>query len=129
MPTLTRVCLRSALGWLVVGFGLLLLMAADPAGPWAGLRITAFHCLTVGWITQMIFGVAHWMFPRASREAPRGQATLAWVAWATLNTGMTLRVLGDGLGRSPAPALLGGLLQLLAAIAWALHIWPRVKER
>ncbi|MEZ4764755.1 MAG: hypothetical protein R3C26_16735, partial [Calditrichia bacterium] len=37
-----------------------------------------YHMLMVGWITQIIFGVSIWMFPRYSRENPRGNDTLSW---------------------------------------------------
>jgi hypothetical protein len=37
------------------------------------------HLLVVGWITQMIFGVAYWMFPKYAPPpaAPRGNDTIA----------------------------------------------------
>jgi hypothetical protein len=33
------------------------------------------HLFMIGWVTQMIFGVAYWMFPRVSKENPRGWDT------------------------------------------------------
>lgn len=132
MPQLTRAFLRAALLWLLLGLGLMLALAARPADLSPFWRQTAFHCLTVGWLTQMIFGVAHWMFPRASRERPRGEARLGWLAFVALNAGLVLRVATEPLQwqASGGPVLaLAGALQFAGAITWALHIWPRVKER
>lgn len=132
MPGLTRAFLRAGLLWLLVGLGVLLALAARPADLSPFWRPTAFHCLTVGWLTQMIFGVAHWMFPRASRERPRGEARLGWVAFALLNAGLALRVVTEPFQwqASGGSALaLAGLLQFAGALAWVVHIWPRVKER
>jgi len=132
VPPLTRAFLRAALLWLLAGLALLLALAARPADLSPAWRPTAFHCITVGWLTQMIFGVAHWMFPRASRERPRGEAWLGWAAFAALNAGLLLRVATEPLQwqSSGGSALaLAGLLQFLGALAWVTHIWPRVKER
>lgn len=132
MPPLTRAFLRAALLWLLAGLALMLALAARPADLSPAWRPTAFHCITVGWLTQMIFGVAHWMFPRASRERPRGEAWLGWAAFAALNAGLLLRVTTEPLQwqSSGGSALaLAGLLQFLGALAWVTHIWPRVKER
>jgi len=70
MPRLTRWYLRAAmlhLGGALV-FGVLLqvraMRAAHPVV--VVLFPTLLHLLVVGWITQVIFGVAYWMFPRYS---------------------------------------------------------------
>src|SRR5512139_1773908 len=119
MPPLTRAFLRAGLLWLLAGLGVLLTLAARPADLSPFWRPTAFHSLTVGWLTQMIFGVAHWMFPRASRERPRGEARLGWVAFAALNAGLTLRVVTEPFQwqDSGGSALaLAGLLQFAGAL-------------
>ncbi len=93
------------------------------------------HLLTVGWLTNLIFGVAHWMFPIASREQPRGRERLAWVAYALLNAGLLLRAAAE-----PTQALaadvgvafvlaFSALLQAAGGVAFAFHIWPRVRGR
>jgi hypothetical protein len=79
----------------------------------------------VGWTVQLALGVAFWLLPRWGTE--RGNEGLAWLAYACLNVG----VLGAGIGQwLDGPAflpLLGRLAELLAALAFALHAWPRVK--
>ena len=130
MPPLTRAFLRAALLWLLAGLAILLALAARPADLSPFWRQTAFHCVTVGWLTQMVFGVAHWMFPRASRSRPRGETWLGWAAFGALNLGLLLRVATEPLlGQGGRLLALAGLLQFLGALAWVTHIWPRVKER
>ena len=93
------------------------------------------HLLVVGWITQMIFGVAYWMFPRFSKDTPRGSNALAVAAFALLNGGLLLRVVaepihslhpGDGWGWV---LVVSAVAQWLAAVAFTLNTWPRVKEK
>jgi hypothetical protein len=133
----SRWLVRSALLALMLG---LLAMAASagrramglPA--WvAALDPVALHFLTVGWLTQMVFGVAFWMFPRYSPDAPRGSDRLGWITWATLNLGLALRAVGEPLATigSPVPGLLlpSALLQLGAALAFVANTWPRIRAR
>ena len=86
------------------------------------------HLLVVGWITGMIFGVAYWMFPKFSKEQPRGVDGLAIATFALLHVGLLLRVVAE-------PPQAGGLLVLSAASQWLagvgfiVNTWPRVKQR
>lgn len=99
----------------------------------ATLWPTLLHLLVVGWLTQLIFGVAHWLFPRRTREAPRGDERLMWLAWSTLNAGLLLRLFGEPLALSGHNAgtvlVASGLLQWVAALAFIMNLWPRVKAR
>lgn len=129
MPTVTRWVLKTALAWAAAAMivGVLLAWPGAPSLPYP----TYLHLLTVGWLSNLIFGVAHWMFPRASAEQPRGDVRTAWAGWGLLNTGLLLRIAGEGWpGEIPGPILLlSALLQLLAVWSWVIHLWPRVKER
>lgn len=137
MPTVTRWFVRSGLLCLLAGLVGLAALAARPVmggPPWLGaLWPTLLHLLVMGWLTQLIFGVAHWMFPRHSAATPRGNERLMWVAWVALNAGLMLRVIGEprALLGHPAGALLlaSALLHLMAALAFVAHIWPRVRAR
>lgn len=139
MPTITRWFIRSALVYFVASLALGVALGAGPfldAGSMiAALVPVYFHLFMVGWVTQMIFGVAHWMFPRASREQPRGREGLALGTLAALNGGLLLRAVAEPLvALDPRPAWSGLLvvsaaLQWLAAVAFTVNIWPRVKER
>jgi hypothetical protein len=129
MPRLTRWFIRAGLSCLLLSLILGVALAIRPAGLPSGLRPATFHLLVVGWLTQLIFGVAYWMFPRASREQPRGSEALGWAAFALLNAGLLLRLLAEPASLNGFWLPLAGLLQLAAAICWVLMIWPRVKER
>jgi hypothetical protein len=135
MPPLTRWFVKTALVYLVAALVVGIALAADvqlgPRSP--ALYAVYLHLFVLGWVTQMIFGVAYWMFPRASRERPRGHAGPVWAAYLTLNTGLLIRAAAEPfLGLSVA---LGRLLVLSAALQWlagvlfVFHIWGRVKER
>lgn len=139
MPPLARWFVKSAL----LSFVASLLLALAGALPGVTERSPAFAALTpvyvhlfmVGWITQMIFGVAYWMFPRHSAEAPRGSEALAVATYVALNLGLLARVVGEPmLALSPGPPwravlVASAVLQWLAAVAFAVNTWPRVKAR
>jgi hypothetical protein len=130
VPRLTRWFIRAGLLYLLAALVLGVGLALDPAGLPAGLRPATFHLFVLGWITQLIFGVAHWMFPRASRDRPRGAEPLGWAAFALLNAGLLLRLVSEPAVAWPGGWLaLSGGLQLAGALCWVLLIWPRVKER
>lgn len=137
MPAVTRWFLRSGMLCLLAGLLGLSAMAARPVlgGPaWIGaLWPTLLHLLVMGWITQLIFGVAHWMFPRHSARAPRGNERLMWASWGALNAGLLLRVAGEPralLGHEAGTLLLlSAVLQALAALLFVVNTWPRTRAR
>ncbi len=78
MPKLSRWFVKSALVCLLLGSALTALTVANdvlPAGPvgaaLAALRPLSWHLLTMGWATELIFGVAYWMFPLAGTAGGR----------------------------------------------------------
>ena len=79
MPTLTRWFLRSSLLFFLLAMLLGVLHAARaPLNLPAQLNAFSpiyFHLFMVGWVTQLIFGVVFWMFPKYSKEQPRGSET------------------------------------------------------
>lgn len=129
MPIVTRWALRTALGWAAITMvvGVLLAWPGAPSLPYP----TYLHLFTVGWLSNLIFGVAHWMFPRESAERPRGDVRLAGLGWGALNAGLLLRVVGEAVEPNGASEwlLLSALLQLIAVWVWVAHLWPRVRER
>lgn len=139
MPPLTRLFIKTALIWLVVALGFALVLVLQYAvtlptfiGAWGPVY---FHLFMVGWVTQLIFGVAYWMFPKFSREQPRGHERLAWAVYWLLNSGLAIRAIAE-----PLNAVLPGagwghwlpvsaLLQWVAGIVFVVNTWPRVRER
>jgi len=132
MPPITRWHVKLSLLYLVAGLTLGVVQATGGEG---ALLAPYVHLLVVGWITQMIFGVAYWMFPRFSKERPRGSDQLAVAGFALLNLGLLLRVVVEPLQTHHPATGLGWLLlvsavaQWLAGLAFAFNTWPRVKER
>ena len=94
---------------------------------------TYVHFFVLGWLTQLIFGVAFWMFPRRSAKKPHGTERLGWTSYGLLNAGLVLRAVGEpalALGaRTSGILVVAALLQLGAGWVFVVNTWPRVKER
>jgi hypothetical protein len=139
MPTLVRWYVRTALlSLLLASLAGALVLAGRPLGAplVAALAQPVFyHLLMVGWATQLIAGVALWMFPPLSRERPRGDERLGWLAYGALNGGLLLRVAAEpaqAVGGQPwaGPALIASaLLQVVAVYLLVALLWPRVKGK
>ena len=139
MPRQVRYFIRTALGFLLAAFlvgGLVLINQGLTIDGRIGTLLPVFyHLLMVGWATQLICGVALWMFPHASRERPRGDERLGWFTYAALNTGLLLRVIAEPLHTLRSAPWLGwllalaALLQMLAIWVFIVAIWPRVRHR
>ncbi len=129
MPRLTRWFVRAGLVYLVGALVLWTVVALRPGEVPAGLRPTILHFFMVGWITQLIFGVAFWMFPRASARRVRGDERLGWAALLLLNLGLLLRAIAEPAGVTGLLLPLSALLQWAAGAAWVALIWPRVRGR
>ena len=94
---------------------------------------TYLHLLVFGWLTQLIFGVAIWLFPRDPRLPIRTSQSRGWVCYWLLNLGLILRAVGEPARASGYPIgwalAVAAVLQLAAGWTFVLIIWPRVKER
>jgi hypothetical protein len=92
MCTQARYFIRTALAYLLAAFlvgGLVLVnQGLGLDGRIGTLLPVYYHLLMVGWVTQLICGVALWLFTPLSREQPRGDQRLGWWTYATLNTGL-----------------------------------------
>ena len=132
MPTITRWFIKAALVSLVLGLA---------AGIWQQVASTAgmfpvyLHLLTFGWLTQLIFGVAIWMFPMYSKEHPRGPEWLVWSIFFALNLGLLLRVVFEPL-QSLSPTTFGAwalvaaaILQWLSGVGFAIAVWTRIRRK
>jgi hypothetical protein len=125
-------------GFISLGLALLVeALLARPAGvfptlPNAALQLGAIHLLTVGWLLQLISGVAFWMFPRHPTAPPRGDERLGWTALCLLNSGLGMRLAGEawrlGWNGPSWPLVAASLLQLVAVALFVTLLWPRVRE-
>jgi cbb3-type cytochrome oxidase subunit 1 len=137
MPPLTRWFLKTALVYLVAALLAGALISARNVWVLPPL-VTAFtpvyfHLFMVGWVTQLIFGVVFWMFPKYSKEKPRGSETLGWATYLLLNSGLLLRVTAEPLNALQPGAVWGWLLvvsaglQWLAGLSFVANTWGRVQ--
>jgi hypothetical protein len=131
VPRLSVLMIRTALAYLATGFlvgALLLIQRAVPLGNWLH-RLVPLHIeyLLLGCIVQLALGVAFWILPRFRSGAERGRQAPAWVAFGLLNLGIQAVALGGAAGAPSSMGLIGRCAEGLAAGAFALHAWPRVK--
>ncbi len=139
MPLITRTFIKTGLIAFVLALVAGVITAARSLLPLpsfvTGLTPIYFHLFMVGWVLQLIMGIVYWMFPKYSREKPRGRDELAWATYALLNSGLLLRVIGEpalaAAPEGPWGVLLAtsAVLQWLAGLLFVVNTWPRVKER
>jgi hypothetical protein len=130
-----RMFIRLALLFLLAGIGLGFLLQVRKGFGLAPLPYAAVtvhnHLLTVGFMLNMVMGVAHWMFPRlpGATAVKAARDPLAWANLTCLNVGLVLRAAsepwhGQGL---PAGLVLSAILQLAGVVLFVLAIWSRVR--
>lgn len=139
MPPLSRWYVKTALIYLVLALLLGVLLAGGALArlpPVLALAGPAqIHLFVVGWLTQLIFGIAYWMFPKASAEHPRGNDLTAILTYVLLNAGLLARAVGEPWQAFHPGVLPGALLLASAAMQWAAGVgfaaatWPRVRGR
>src|SRR5512138_2555773 len=122
MPTITRWFIKTSficLGLALVSGILLALQRPLNLGALSSLFPVYIHLLVFGWLTQLVFGVVFWMFPKYSNEQPRGSEPLAWWTYALLNTGLLLRAVAEPINSINASAITGWMLVAAALIQLA----------
>lgn len=139
MPTLSRWHIKIGMFYFAIGLMMAGLLFAQPVLGWSGklqvLRPVYLHFLFIGWVSQLIMGVGYWMFPKYSKDKPRGNEKLGWVVLVLLNLGLVLRAIGE-----PAMALapqtgvgwmlaIAALCLLLAGWGFIFNTWGRIKGR
>ncbi len=134
MPRVTRWFIRTGLLYLVAALSVGLHRSWPGGGAWLPFTWPAFvHLLTVGWLSQLILGVAYWMFPAAPKAGSAGER-LAWVSYGLLNVGLLLRAAAEPFaaqagGAAGAALVLSAALQLGGTLLMVTHLWPRVRGR
>jgi hypothetical protein len=134
MPTEARWFIKTSLLYLVLALltGLALTLPAARSLA-AALYPTYLHLFTVGWLTQLIVGVAFWLFPRYRRDRLFGHRWLMWATYGLLNTGLILRAATEPFPETTAShrwgLTLSALLQWLGGVLFVVYIWPRVKTK
>ena len=139
MPTLTRTMIKTAMLYALAGTllsALWLCTVVLPLHPMLRfIQPTALHLIVVGWLTQLIFGIAIWMFPPWSKAQPRGPSASGWLCYGLLNSGLVLRLIAEPLNSYwPAPLLgwllvASALLQVAAIWLFVGLVWTRVRGK
>lgn len=139
MPLLTRYFIKTSLVYLalalLVGIMLVVKDVFNVSFLFAGLFPVYIHLLVIGWLTQLIFGVAFWMFPIFSREKPRASENVGWLIYGLLNLGLVLRAVAEPWqAQNPNSGsawllIVSATLQWLAGVMFVFNTWGRVKEK
>jgi cbb3-type cytochrome oxidase subunit 1 len=77
--------------------------------------------MLMGWMVQLVIGVAFWILPSRTKAPPASPARLMWLVFVLLNGGVVLASFSDP--SRPAVELLGrcaetGAVALFAVLAW-----------
>ena len=135
MPKLTRWYLKAALVYLILALCSGMLFVLPNRTAIAGLFPVYIHMLVFGWLTQLVFGVAWWMFPKYSSSNLRGHEWLGWTTFIALNLGLILRMIFEPLQNIVSFPMVGwmlviaAILQWLSGVAFVANTWPRVREK
>lgn len=129
MPLVTRSMIRAAFAWMLLGAAVAIAVDLAPGSvlaqalPWPA----RLHIWTIGWLTQLILGVAWWLLPTLGSKRGRGPESGMGAAGILLNLGLALRLAGEsraGLEGWASAAYLTGatLLALACTIAAGLLV-------
>ncbi|MFN8577079.1 MAG: hypothetical protein U0354_09510 [Candidatus Sericytochromatia bacterium] len=94
-----------------------------------------FHFYMIGWITQLIFGVAWWMFPVITIENPKGSDNQAWLLYILINTGLILRSIAEPFNALESDKIwavllvLSAIIQFFSGVLYSFILWKRVKPK
>jgi hypothetical protein len=137
MPTLSRYFLKGGFLCLAIGMlagALILVQKGTGRFPMLWILFPAHTFLVmVGGMSQCALGVCYWIFPRLHGGDPPGRQRLAWVSYGTLTAAIILITLHPlielELGSAAATTAFrgAGVLQAAAALAFVIHIWPRIR--
>ncbi len=100
-----------------------------------GIFPVYIHLLVFGWLTQLVFGVVFWMFPKYTKEEPRRSETLGWWTYALLNIGLLMRAIAEPINSvQPNPVsgwglVVSAIIQFSAGMTFVVNTWERVKEK
>lgn len=139
MPTLSRWFIKIGMLYFVIGLSMGSVMLLQPTFDWSPrlqlLRPVYLHFLFIGWVTQIIMGVGYWMFPKYTKEKPRGNEKLGWAVLILINVGLILRGIGEPMMIIEPGMTYGWMLAiasmclLFAGWGFILNTWGRIKER
>jgi heme/copper-type cytochrome/quinol oxidase subunit 1 len=137
MHSLARRYIKTGIAFLLLGLalGVRMLVHRELGNRFASpFEMSAHtHALLVGFMMQMIMGVALWLFPRPAKDDDRYRPFMAEIAYWILTTSTFVRVLGELLRPDiSAPWLrwtivAAGVAQALGVLLFFQTLWPRIR--
>jgi hypothetical protein len=129
MPGISRFFIKAGFIWLLISMGFYGFQQMNPF-----FRIAYHHTLGIGWVTQMIIGVAIWMFPRWSNELPKGPMWAWWTVLICLNSGLAMRLLSENYliqfpAFMPMIYIFSGVLLWVSILFFIIIMWIRVSPK
>lgn len=133
MPRLSQWMIRTAFIYLLLGFtfgALLLTHKGIPLHPilWSWLP-AHIEFLLMGWIVQLVMGVAFWILPRYWKKPRRPKENYFKIAFLLLNLGIWLVVAGTTFRAGRWVLLAGRVVEVGAVIIFVFHARKRIVSR
>lgn len=133
MPLISRFFIRTGIFFFVGSF--LLQLINEFSWSFSGITPVFWHLLIVGWITQIIFGVAHWMFPGRVRTDDFSENYMLWISFIALNSGLILRAFAEPINYFNEDFLwdilltISAILQFVSISIFVIEMWPRTRSK
>jgi cbb3-type cytochrome oxidase subunit 1 len=130
MDWFVKAFLKASLVWFSIAVAVALLMAVAPV--LTVYRTAHLHVALLGFVTQMIYGVALHVIPRFFGQPlvfPRMAEVQFWTAQtglALLATGFVSRV--NGWPLASAQVATGGLVSAIGAACFVINLWRTMSE-
>ena len=122
---LIRTSMLHLLSGAIIGAAYLAFKATGSAAWVVSHRAVHVEQMLVGWMVQLVIGVAYWILPRPPAfDAARGARAL-WVVYGLLNGGLLVAALGGDPHLPGTLAFAGRVAETVAVALFALHAWNR----
>ncbi len=81
--------------------------------------------MLVGWLVQLVIGVAYWILPASEPAGLRRRDKRMWVVFALINAGVLVASLGGDPHLPDWIAVPGRAAETLAVLVFGSHAWNR----
>lgn len=133
MNRLSRIHVLTSFAYFLVASFIGLLLAWDPTRAWAYSfggqpRLTHVHLQLVGFVIQMIFGIAYHVLPTLSRGAIYSYR-IGFTHFALVNVGVLMMTTGFWFNRNADLRPLGALILFIGILIFVYNISKSMKPR
>ncbi|XDD46869.1 hypothetical protein AB3N60_01875 [Leptospira sp. WS39.C2] len=131
MPKISRFFIKFGMLYLFIGVILFTLSEIPILQLNIPLLPIYWHMIALGWISQIIFGVSLWMFPKNKQTISKNGSRLSWISFISLNLGLVFRFCSEPFLLNNRelvfiPFIASIVLQVLGVFCFILEIWPRL---